>query len=129
MNNKILEDVLKNKEKELITDFFEIIDKHVEHEREIIQILIQEYIKAYETLIAQRKATINNLINIIAILFKDEKDSDVTKPTKSLMEKQQQDVDKYQQEMQLLVELQDALNNAQENNDVPMEIFDKIKNI
>ena len=45
------------------------------------------------------------------------------------MEKQQQDVDKYQQEMQLLIELQDALNNAQENNNVPMEIFDKLKTI
>lgn len=103
----------------------ELIDKQVEFSRELTNIILQDTINAYENLIEHRKEATTKSIQLIDVLLKDET-FDVTKTTQTLMDKQCSDIDKFTEELQILIDLQETLNNEPLDKDKANKLLEKL---
>lgn len=102
-----LEKYLKKENESIVQLWNKIIDKQMDFTNELLDISIQNNIKSYECLIEQKKETITEYTKLIDIFLNNE--VDIATPTKSLIEKQNEDIDKLKQDLQSLNELHGAL--------------------
>lgn len=94
-----------NTQKQMMDSLVGMMEKYSDTIQEYIYYVASDVIDSYAKLELQRKECVDKYINFYAIMFQDEKEFDISKPIKSLMEKQQEDIAKYQSEVAPLIEL------------------------
>lgn len=115
-----------------INDFIDgmqqISEQHSKDLKQLMDIILSDFYNSYDKLIEQRKECIDLYIKIISFLLQDERD--ISKPITSLMEKQHNDIDKFEKEIIPIKEFQDLLFVADDPSDDDLKkIVDKIQNI
>lgn len=120
-----LEKYLKKENESIVQLWNKIIDKQMDFTNELLDISIQNNIKSYECLIEQKKETITEYTNLIDI-FLNNNEVDITTPTKSLIEKQNDDIDRLKQDLHSLNELHDALMDKSLD-EVPKRVFENLQ--
>lgn len=91
-------------QEKLLDSLSGMMDKHSDLIREYVYYVASDVIDSYAKLEMQRKECIDKYIEFYAIMFKDDKNFDISKPMKSLMEKQQEDIAKWKNEVAPLIE-------------------------
>lgn len=120
-----LEKYLKKENESIVQLWNKIIDKQMDFTNELLDISIQNNIKSYECLIEQKKETITEYTKLIDI-FLNNNEVDIATPTKSLIEKQNEDIDKLKQDLQSLNELHGALMDKSLD-EVPKRVFENLQ--
>lgn len=115
-----------------INDFIDGMEKigeqHSKDLKQLLDIILSDFYNSYDKLIEQRKECIDLYIKIISFLLQDERD--IGKPIKSLMEKQHDDVAKFEKEIIPIKEFQDLLFGADDPSDDDFQkVVEKIKNL
>lgn len=119
-----MEKYLKKENESIVQLWNKIIDKQMDFTNELLDISIQNNIKSYECLIEQKKETITEYTKLIDIFLNNE--VDIATPTKSLIEKQNEDIDKLKQDLQSLNELHGALMDKSLD-EVPKRVFENLQ--
>lgn len=105
-----------------------ISEQHSKDLKQLLDIVFSDFFNSYDKLIEQRKECIDLYIKIISFLLQDERD--ISKPIKSLMEKQHGDVAKFEKEIIPIKEFQDLLFGADDPSDDELQrTIEKIQNI
>lgn len=120
-----LEKYLKKENESIVQLWNKIIDKQMDFTNELLDISIQNNIKSYECLIEQKKETITEYTKLID-MFLNNNEVDIATPTKSLIEKQNEDIDKLKQDLQSLNELHGALMDKSLD-EVPKRVFENLQ--
>ena len=118
--------------KEIVDEFadslYRIGEQHSKDLKQLLDIILSDFYSSYDKLIEQRKECIDLYIKIISFLLQDERD--IGKPIKSLMEKQHDDVAKFEKEIIPIKEFQDLLFGADDPSDDELQkVIDEIQNI
>ena len=92
-NNKLMDEI-----KKLVLKYGDAVEEFGEY-------IAEDILDSYEKLIQQRKECVDKYIKFYSLILQDGGEFDISKPIKSLMEKQQADIDAWEQEMIPLLEL------------------------
>ena len=92
-NNKLMDEI-----KKLVLKYGDAVEEFGEY-------IAEDILYSYEKLIHQRKECVDKYIKFYSLILQDGGEFDISKPIKSLMEKQQADIDAWEQEMIPLLEL------------------------
>lgn len=92
-NNKLMDEI-----KKLVLKYGDSVEEFGEY-------IAEDILDSYEKLIQQRKECVDKYIKFYSLILQDGGEFDISKPIKSLMEKQQADIDAWEQEMIPLLEL------------------------
>ena len=104
-----------------------MIAKYGDTVQEYMHYVASDVIDSYAKLELQRKECIDKYINFYAILFQDGNECDISKPIKSLMEKQQEDIAKWQNEVAPLIELKKI--DDETSDEKANEVLESFKNL
>lgn len=114
-------------------DMFNSLDRIVEKDnayiRRLLLVIISDVIDSYDKLIAQRKECVDKYLEFQSLMFQDDNEFDLSKPTKSLMEKQHNDIDAWQHEIAPLKELIKIVNDDPTSDEKANEIVENLMNI
>lgn len=114
--------------KEFVDSMDRLMDKHSKELQELLKIIIEDMIESYDVLIQQRKACINKQIRFISFMLHEE--MDISKPIKSLVEKQHEDIDKLEQEIAPIIKFKEIMLSENKPTDKETdEILDMLKNM
>ena len=91
--------------KELVDSLNEMIGKYGVAIQEFMNYVASDIIDSYSKLEMQRKECIDKYLRLYEIVFQEDSEFEISKPMKSLMEKQQEDIARWQQEVAPLIEL------------------------
>jgi len=116
-----------NTHKKMIDSFNGMVDEYTGVLQEYIQYVASDIIDSYSKLEIQRKECIDKYINFYEIVFKDGNEVDIIKPMKSLMEKQQEDIARWQSEVAPLLELKKFSDET--SNEKANEVLELFKNL
>lgn len=108
-------------------NYHDLVDKYADLVVEYSNFVASDIVDSYNKMIELRKECIDKYINFYSMMFKDEKDVDLSKPIKSLLLKQQEDVEKWQKEIAPLLELKNIDDNT--SDEKANEILESFKNI
>ena len=111
---------------EVISKYLEIIEKCYDENSDLVFYIMEDVIDSYSKLMQQRKECVDKYLKFYS-LSKIEKDIDVSKPIKSLLEKQQEDIERWQQEIAPLLELTKMNENT--SDEKANEVLDMFKNL
>lgn len=92
-NNKLMDEI-----KKLVLKYGDAVEEFGEY-------IAEDILDSYEKLIQQRKECVDKYIKFYSLILQDGGEFDISKPIKSLMEKQQANIDAWEQEMIPLLEL------------------------
>lgn len=92
-NNKLMDEI-----KKLVLKYGDAVEEFGEY-------IAEDILDSYEKLIQQRKECVDKYIKFYSLILQDGGEFDISKPIKSLMEKQQADIDAWEQEIIPLLEL------------------------
>lgn len=121
-------DIMDNEDlKEFVDTLDRIMDKHADDLQQLMEYVFEDLIDSYDKLIAQRKECVDKYIKFISFALQDERD--INKPIQALMEKQHNDVDKFEKEIAPIKEFQDMLFAENTSEDQLKEVVATIKNI
>ena len=116
-----------NTHKQVIDNFNGMIDEYTDVLQEYIKYVASDIIDSYSKLETQRKECIDKYIKFYEIVFKDGNEVDIIKPIKSLMEKQQEDIARWQNEIAPLLELEKF--NDETSDEKANEVLESFKNL
>ena len=108
-------------------NYHDLVEKYADLVVEYSNFVASDIVDSYNKMIELRKECIDKYINFYSMMFKDEKDVDLSKPIKSLLLKQQEDVEKWQKEIAPLLELKNIDDNT--SDEKANEILESFKNI
>lgn len=92
-NNRLMDEI-----KKLVLKYGDAVEEFGEY-------IAEDILDSYEKLIQQRKECVDKYIKFYSLILQDGGEFDISKPIKSLMEKQQANIDAWEQEMIPLLEL------------------------
>ena len=92
-------------QKEIMQDYMKMVDKYADASRDYMEYVASDVLATYDKLIMLRTECIDKYINFLAMLFQDNKEFDVSIPTKRLMDKKYGDITAWQDELKPLKEL------------------------
>ena len=113
--------------KELVDTLNTMIEKHSDVIHEFINYIASDIIDSYSKLEMQRKECIDKYLGLYEIVFQEDSEFEISKPMKSLMEKQQEDIARWQQEVAPLIELKKINENT--SDEKANEVLELFKNI
>ena len=93
--------------KQHIQDMYDLTEKYTNESIQLMVIILDDIIDSYDKLIQIRTQCIDKDIKVISFLFKDE--IDISKPMKSLIEKQHNDIAAFEKEVAPFKELREQL--------------------
>lgn len=105
----------------------EFVDKYGDLVVEYLNFVSSDVVDTYNKMIELRKESIDKYINFYSLLFQDEKNVDISKPIKSLLLKQQEDIERWQNEIAPLLELKNINENT--SDEKANEVLEMLKNI
>ena len=85
--------------KQTMDNYLNLVEKHGDIIVEYCSYVASDVIDSYNKLMELRKECIDKYINFYTLMFKDEKEMDISKPMKSLLEKKHNDIDAWQKEI------------------------------
>ena len=117
---------------DLVKHHVDILDELSEiHSKDLQQLfnyIIDDMVKTYDDLIAQRNDCIDKYIKVISIILQDEKD--ISKPIQSMVEKKHANADELRKEIAPLIEFKELTLGEDEPTDDDIEkIIAKFKNL
>lgn len=122
---------ITNEYKELnqktMKNYLDLVEKYGDLMVEYSNFVASDIVDSYNKMIELRKECIDKYINFYSMLFKDEKNVDLSQPIKSLLLKQQEDIEKWQKEIAPLLELKNIDENT--SDEKANEILESFKNI
>lgn len=113
--------------KELVDSLNEMIGKYGVAIQEFMNYVASDIIDSYSKLEMQRKECIDKYLRLYEIVFQEDSEFEISKPMKSLMEKQQEDIARWQQEVAPLIELKKIDENT--SDEKTNEVLELFKNI
>ncbi len=125
-----LEKYLKKENDSIVQLCNKITDKQMDFTNEILNINIKNTIKSHDCLIEQKKEAISQTtqrIDILSIKFDDE-EFDVTTHPKSLLEKQNEEIEKFKKDIESLTELHNVLMDSETSN-MPKRVSKNLQSI
>lgn len=114
---------------DMFNSFDKIVEKDNAYIRKLLLIIMSDVVDSYDKLIAQRKECIDKYVGIYSLLFQDDKEIDLSKPVKSLMEKQHNDIDAWQKEIAPLIELKKCGLDESTSDEKANEIIASLMNV
>ena len=128
--DEYMEKYLEKENESIVKLCNNIIDKQVDFTNELLDISMQNNLRAYDSLIEERKEalieSVNHLIDTLAINHDEEFDG--TTPPKSLLEKQNDDLDKFKEELKILTQFHNA--SMDKSLDIlPKRVINNLENI
>lgn len=108
-------------------NYLNMVEKYGDLVVEYSNYIASDIVDSYNKMIELRKECIDKYINFYSMIFQDEKNVDISKPIKSLLLKQQEDVEKWQKEIAPLLELKNIDENI--SDEKANEILESLKNI
>lgn len=112
---------------QIMEQYIDLIDEHANVIIEYISFVSSDIVESYKKMIELRKECIDKYINFYSLLFRKEQDIDISKPIKSLLKNQQEDIERWNQELMPLLEL--AKINENTSDEKANEVLDMFKNI
>ena len=114
--------------KQHLQDMYDLTEKFTNESIQLMIIILDDIIDSYDKLIQQRKQCIDKDIKLISFVFKDE--IDISKPMKSLIEKQHNDIAEFEKEVAPFKELKEQLLSDEIPSDEKAdELLESFKNI
>ena len=101
----LMTDVSIDSNNKLMNEIEKLVLKYGNAVEEFGDYIATDVLDSYEKLIQQRKECIDKYIKFYSVILQDGNEFDISKPIQSLMEKQQKNIDAWQQEMIPLIEL------------------------
>lgn len=98
-------DILVDLNDQFVQSLKDIVMKYGNVVEDFGEYIASDILDSYEKLIQQRKECIDKYIKFYSLILQDGGEFDISNPIKSLMEKQQSNIDEWQQEMIPLIEL------------------------
>ena len=90
---------------ETMKNYLNMVEKYGDLMVEYSNFVASDIVDSYNKMIELRKECIDKYINFYSMIFKDEKNVDLSQPIKSLLLKQQEDVARWEKEIAPLLEL------------------------
>ena len=112
---------------ETMKNYFNMVEKYGDLMVEYSNFVASDIIDSYNKMIELRKECIEKYLNFYSLLFKDERNVDISKPIQSLLLKQQEDIGKWQNEIAPLLELKNINENT--SDEKANEVLESFKNI
>lgn len=112
---------------ETMKNYFNMVEKYGDLMVEYYNFVASDIIDSYNKMIELRKESIEKYLNFYSLLFKDERNVDISKPIQSLLLKQQEDIVKWQNEIAPLLELKNINENT--SDEKANEVLELFKNI
>lgn len=108
---------------------YELTEMHSNDLKQLFGFIIDDMVKTYEDLIAQRNDCIDKYIGVISIILQDEKD--ISKPIQSLVEKKHANANELRKEIAPLLEFKELMlvDGEDISDDQAKEMIAKFKNI
>lgn len=114
-------------QKQFVESYNKLILEYGDVLEDYMSYITSDIIDSYNKLIQLRKETIDKYIGLYTKLFKKDAEFDISKPMKSLLEKQQEDIVKWQKEIEPILELTKC--DEKTSDERANEIMDMLRNI
>lgn len=114
--------------KENAQALYDLCEIHSKDLQQLFNFIIDDMVKTYDDLIAQRNDCIDKYIKVISIILQDEKD--ISKPIQSMVEKKHANANELKKEIAPLIEFQELMLSEDDPSDEDaQQIIDNFKNL